>query len=43
MHAGHQGGCRLTLSVQIGVALKVVLQFPGLLCCLLFARFHVSQ
>ena len=40
MHAGHQGGSRLMLSVQIGVTLKVGLQFPGLLWNLLFASFH---
>lgn len=43
MHAGHQGGRRLTLSVQIGVTLKASLQFAGLLWCLHLACFHASS
>ncbi len=30
MHAGHQGGGRLTPSVQTAVTLKAGLQFPAL-------------
>ena len=38
MHAGHQGGCRLTLSVQTAITLKAGLQFPDFIMVFGFCK-----